>query len=94
MGPSEAEGKTPQNGRRNAYRNHPPHPGVANAMSVKRPTTTRKNRNIMIPVPRSSSVSYTHLRAHETVLDLVCRLLLETKKNNKKKKTKRKKKKI
>ena len=24
-------------------------------------------------------VSYTHLRAHETVLDLVCRLLLETK---------------
>ena len=30
-----------------------------------------------VPVP----VSYTHLRAHETVLDLVCRLLLE-KKNN------------
>ena len=28
------------------------------------------------------AVSYTHLRAHETVLDLVCRLLLE-KKNNK-----------
>ena len=27
-----------------------------------------------------SSVSYTHLRAHETVLDLVCRLLLEKKK--------------
>jgi len=24
-----------------------------------------------------TSVSYTHLRAHETVLDLVCRLLLE-----------------
>ena len=32
-------------------------------------------------------VSYTHLRAHETVLDLVCRLLLEKKKENKKKKT-------
>ena len=30
-------------------------------------------------------VSYTHLRAHETVLDLVCRLLLETKKKHKKK---------
>ena len=30
---------------------------------------------------RHWSVSYTHLRAHETVLDLVCRLLLE-KKNN------------
>ena len=27
-------------------------------------------------------VSYTHLRAHETVLDLVCRLLLEKKKTN------------
>ena len=26
-------------------------------------------------------VSYTHLRAHETVLDLVCRLLLEKQKN-------------
>mgnify|MGYP007112006576 CR=1 FL=1 len=31
----------------------------------------------------SGPVSYTHLRAHETVLDLVCRLLLEKKKNNK-----------
>ena len=27
----------------------------------------------------TEAVSYTHLRAHETVLDLVCRLLLETK---------------
>ena len=27
------------------------------------------------------TVSYTHLRAHETVLDLVCRLLLEKKKH-------------
>ena len=25
------------------------------------------------------AVSYTHIRAHETVLDLVCRLLLEKK---------------
>ena len=30
-------------------------------------------------------VSYTHLRAHETVLDLVCRLLLEKKKKQKNK---------
>ena len=30
-------------------------------------------------------VSYTHLRAHETVLDIVCRLLLEKKKNTHKK---------
>ena len=28
------------------------------------------------------AVSYTHLRAHETVLDLVCRLLLEIKKDS------------
>ena len=33
-----------------------------------------KNYEIII-----NAVSYTHLRAHETVLDLVCRLLLETK---------------
>ena len=31
-------------------------------------------------VARFEAVSYTHLRAHETVLDLVCRLLLEKKK--------------
>ena len=28
----------------------------------------------------NGAVSYTHLRAHETVLELVCRLLLEKKK--------------
>ena len=32
--------------------------------------------------PTMEPVSYTHLRAHETVLDLVCRLLLEKKKKN------------
>ena len=31
----------------------------------------------------ATAVSYTHLRAHETVLDLVCRLLLEKKKKQK-----------
>ena len=36
----------------------------------------------------TDAVSYTHLRAHETVLDLVCRLLLE---KTKKTKTKNKK---
>ena len=30
----------------------------------------------------AETVSYTHLRAHETVLDLVCRLLLAKKKTN------------
>src|SRR5665811_2096734 len=29
------------------------------------------------PYAQPYTVSYTHLRAHETVLDLVCRLLLE-----------------
>ena len=33
-------------------------------------------------LPSITAVSYTHLRAHETVLDLVCRLLLEKKTNN------------
>eukprot|EP00657_Telonema_sp_P-1_P011308 TRINITY_DN6316_c0_g1_i1.p1 TRINITY_DN6316_c0_g1~~TRINITY_DN6316_c0_g1_i1.p1 ORF type:complete len:129 (+),score=56.51 TRINITY_DN6316_c0_g1_i1:55-441(+) len=35
------------------------------------------------PLPPLTPVSYTHLRAHETVLDLVCRLLLEKKKHRK-----------
>ena len=30
----------------------------------------------------AEAVSYIHLRAHETVLDIVCRLLLEKKKKN------------
>ena len=33
-------------------------------------------------ITTTGPVSYTHLRAHETVLDLVCRLLLEKKKKN------------
>ena len=36
---------------------------------------TEEARLDAVPV----AVSYTHLRAHETVLDLVCRLLLEKK---------------
>ena len=36
-------------------------------------------RNGDISVVDLFPVSYTHLRAHETVLDLVCRLLLEKK---------------
>ena len=37
------------------------------------------NPDIVEGMSRSETVSYTHLRAHETVLDLVCRLLLEKK---------------
>ena len=44
----------------------------------------RVEPTIAAKVPEPSSVSYTHLRAHETVLDLVCRLLLEKKKHTNK----------
>ena len=37
------------------------------------------NGDDVIDAKDSGSVSYTHLRAHETVLDLVCRLLLDQK---------------
>ena len=36
-------------------------------------------RGLAVTALIGGPVSYTHLRAHETVLDLVCRLLLETK---------------
>src|SRR5665811_1747247 len=54
---------------------------------------TAKDGVSALAVKRTLPVSYTHLRAHETVLDLVCRLLLEKKKKKKKKKRKREKKK-
>ena len=38
--------------------------------------------NLDATIEDVEAVSYTHLRAHETVLDLVCRLLLEKTKNN------------
>ena len=38
--------------------------------------------HVLVGKYTTDAVSYTHLRAHETVLDLVCRLLLQ-KKNNK-----------
>ena len=37
-------------------------------------------RAVFFDVYNTMTVSYKHLRAHETVLDLVCRLLLEKKK--------------
>ena len=45
------------------------------------PTLSQGERGAALsPTLSQGAVSYTHLRAHETVLDLVCRLLLE--KNN------------
>ena len=56
-------------------------------MAGREPPTDRISSRKRLPTvasngsPASSkAVSYTHLRAHETVLDLVCRLLLEKKK--------------
>ena len=49
---------------------------------------THKRRAAKENSKRIRTVSYTHLRAHETVLDLVCRLLLEKKKKANKKKQK------
>ena len=42
-------------------------------------TIPRHLRDVVITEYGVAAVSYTHLRAHETVLDLVCRLLLEKK---------------
>ena len=48
-------------------------------------TALRRERSGQLNIPLIIqagyiAVSYTHLRAHETVLDIVCRLLLEKKK--------------
>ena len=42
--------------------------------------TLNTYQDISVEISGHTAVSYTHLRAHETVLDLVCRLLLEKKK--------------
>src|SRR5450756_2925080 len=47
-----------------------------------------KGQGIYAYVTLKSAVSYTHLRAHETRHDLVCRLLLEKKKKKKNKRVK------
>ena len=43
-----------------------------------------KGKTIVIQSMMYAPVSYTHLRAHETGRNLVCRLLLEKKKKKKK----------
>ena len=45
------------------------------------------NQKTRLEVEAFRAVSYTHLRAHETVLDLVCRLLLEKKKKQRQTRT-------
>ncbi len=50
-------------------------------------------KNPLILIMLAALFSYTHLRAHETLRYLVCRLLLEKKKKKKKQKKKKKNKK-
>ena len=52
-------------------------PGGAQVAAEEEPEEPEARRTL--PGSGRSPVSYTHLRAHETVLDLVCRLLLEKK---------------
>src|SRR5665811_2210873 len=47
------------------------------SVATRRTTSTTPVPTIRLRLRLLRSVSYTHLRAHETVLDLVCRLLLE-----------------
>jgi len=49
-------------------------------VNVLGPTLIAKHVLPLMNTTHKTAVSYTHLRAHETVLDLVCRLLLEKKK--------------
>src|SRR5659263_9152 len=57
----------------------PAEPGISS--SVKSPDVAALCPTIMnCRIAASGPVSYTHLRAHETRHDLVCRLLLEKKK--------------
>src|SRR5674476_269894 len=69
-------------------------PAARPAVTAVQPTGTSVLRHTALPVgadvPRGPThlghlgppVSYTHLRAHETGRNLVCRLLLEKKNNN------------
>ena len=53
----------------------------AEKRTVHRPSLDKEGRNGSRQERQEADpVSYTHLRAHETVLDIVCRLLLEKKK--------------
>ena len=60
---------------------------ISNGCKEKQPEVAEVSKELFYGKIVYSSiveaVSYTHLRAHETVLDLVCRLLLEKKKKDK-----------
>ena len=58
---------------------------IGSGITVKIISISENTIKIGIDAPQNIPVSYTHLRAHETVLDLVCRLLLEKKTTKKQK---------
>ena len=62
------------------FQNRPAHPVPVDAVAADGISDTA---DPVQPLRTVVPVSYTHLRAHETVLDLVCRLLLEKKKYKK-----------
>ena len=52
--------------------------GAASAIGLYKLLYTYSDKsNVLVLDDCDTAVSYTHLRAHETLLDLVCRLLLE-----------------
>src|SRR5665811_500440 len=60
------------------------HPGMMTLVAVAITTAFAYSAAVVLGLSGEVffwAVSYTHLRAHETVLGLVCRLLLEQKKN-------------
>src|SRR5450759_5437538 len=62
-----------------AARAEPAHRGGRDSPGAARPPAGRLRALATRHDPRHLPVSYTHLRAHETRHDLVCRLLLEKK---------------
>ena len=50
---------------------------TTNLSSQKANTSIARWYAVQVASSCEKTVSYTHLRAHETVLDLVCRLLLQ-----------------
>ena len=64
--------------KRQGVREH----GGQRSQGAGEPEVARRTGGGRVYLQGAASVSYTHLRAHETVLDLVCRLLLEKKKTS------------
>src|SRR5665213_3630354 len=56
---------------------------MASIPVMAEPPLAKAFRNMKSDAPSNNPVSYTHLRAHETGRNLVCRLLLEKKKKKK-----------